>query len=73
MIGMFSIDQQRHLVRAKRPLNLQTINDFRPRPSLWRRRTIIGQRGRVLSLFSRALLWISRMSSMTLSKVAAMS
>ena len=33
----------------------------------------MGQRGRVVSLWLRALLWMRRMSSMALSKVAAIS
>ena len=69
MIGMLGIHQERHLVRPERAFDLQAIDDFRSCPALGDLRTIIGQRGRVVSLLFRALFWICRMSSMAFSKV----
>jgi len=73
VIGMAGVDQQRDLMRAEGALDLQAIDDLRSCHPLGDLRTIIGQRGREASALLRAFFWISRMSSIAFSIVAAMS
>ena len=46
MVGMRGVDEKRHLMRSKRALDFQPVDDLRPCPTLGRSRTIMGQRGR---------------------------
>ena len=74
MIGMLRIHQERHLVRAKGALDLQAIDDFRSRPAFRRLEDDHRPaRSRGDRSCSRALLWICWISSMALSRAAAIS
>ena len=47
MIRVLGVDEQRHLVRSERSLNLQPSTTFGPVPPFGERSTITGQGGRV--------------------------
>ena len=56
MLGMIGIHQERHLVRWKVPSTCRPSTTFGPVQPLGDLRTIIGQRGRVVSFLSRIRL-----------------
>ena len=73
MIRMLGIDQDGHLVRPESALNLQSIHHLRSGPALGRPEHDHRPAGPAVSLLFRAFVWIWRISSITFSKVAAMS
>ena len=71
MLGMFGVDDQRHLVRAERALDLQPSTIFGPVHPLGDLRTIIGQRGRVASPCRARSFWIAWICPIASSTAAA--